>query len=223
MKDRNFKFFESYHLALSNVSDKHYARIIRAMCQYVFEEKTPNFTDGLDITIWELIRPILEKGCQLSEVRREAGKHGKGVSRNPGNTHAAKSSIQNQYKINTKSKQINTDKEKDKDMDKEKDMELFISSFPFDDFWNLYDMKIARPKCEKLWEAMAEPEREACMRYIPMYKQSTPDKTFRKHPDTFLRNRCWEDEIIYPRNKKETLPIGMRLDDNEQSKYNETW
>lgn len=228
MKNKSFKFFESYHLALSKVSDKQYARIVRAICQYVFEGITPNFTNGTESTIWELMKPIIEKGCQLSEVRSEAGKqggdNGKGVSRNAGNAHAAKNQKQIKSKSKANQKQINSGEgigEGIGIMDKE--MELSDSSISFDDFWSLYDMKISRSKCEKLWRSMTDAERVACMEYIPKYKQATPDKTFRKHPETFLRNKCWEDEIIYPKAKTESLPIGMRLNDNEQLKYNETW
>ena len=28
------------------------------------------------------------------------------------------------------------------------------------------------------------------------YREATPDKTYRKHPTTWLNGRCWEDEII---------------------------
>ena len=66
----------------------------------------------------------------------------------------------------------------------------------FDDFWNLYDKKVGRPKCEKLWEKLSKSEREECMSYIPAYKQAQPDKQYRKNPETFLRNKSWHDEII---------------------------
>ena len=34
------------------------------------------------------------------------------------------------------------------------------------------------------------------MNYIELYKQSQPDKQFRKNPETFLNNKSWNDEII---------------------------
>lgn len=66
----------------------------------------------------------------------------------------------------------------------------------FDAFWSLYDKKVARPKCEKLWGRLTLSEQAACMAYIPLYKQAQPDKQYRKNPETFLRNKSWNDEII---------------------------
>lgn len=66
----------------------------------------------------------------------------------------------------------------------------------FDEFWDLYDKKQDRPKCERLWSKLTDQERLDIMAYLPKYKQSQPDKKYRKHPQTFLNNRSWENEII---------------------------
>ena len=71
---------------------------------------------------------------------------------------------------------------------------------PFEKFWCAYDKKVCRPKCEKLWSKLTMAERVACLNYIPLYKQSQPDKCYRKNPETFLRNKCWNDELIYHNN-----------------------
>lgn len=67
----------------------------------------------------------------------------------------------------------------------------------FSIFWNLYEKKVGRPKCEKLWAKLTAKERNDCLSYIPFYKQAQPDKQYRKNPETFLRNKSWNDEIIY--------------------------
>ena len=66
----------------------------------------------------------------------------------------------------------------------------------FEEFWNLYDKKVGRPKAEKLWAKLSEKEKADCMAYIPLYKQAQSDKQFRKNPETFLRNKAFYDEII---------------------------
>jgi hypothetical protein len=72
----------------------------------------------------------------------------------------------------------------------------------FEDFWNLYDKKVGRPKAEKLWAKLSEKEKADCMAYIPLYKQAQSDKQYRKNPETFLRNKSFYDEIII-RNSKD--------------------
>jgi hypothetical protein len=70
----------------------------------------------------------------------------------------------------------------------------------FDEFWDLYDKKIDRPVCQKKWDKLKQSEKEAIMKYIPLYKQAEPDKKFRKNPETFINRKSWENEIILPVN-----------------------
>ena len=63
-------------------------------------------------------------------------------------------------------------------------------------FWEMYDKKINRSMCERVWRRLPVKERTAILRYIPLYKQAQPDKRYRKNPLTFLRNKSWLDELI---------------------------
>ena len=73
-----------------------------------------------------------------------------------------------------------------------------VINISFDDFWNAYDKKRGdTEKIKKKWESLKDSEREAIMSHIPLYKQSQPDKKFRKDPSTYLNNKSWNDEIIY--------------------------
>jgi hypothetical protein len=65
----------------------------------------------------------------------------------------------------------------------------------FNDFWDLYDKKTGRDCCEKKWNKLTQKEKERIMDFIPKYKLSTPDKQFRKNPETFFNNKSWNDEI----------------------------
>lgn len=65
----------------------------------------------------------------------------------------------------------------------------------FDDFWNLYDHKQDRKACIPKWNSLTQKEKEEIMEYLPAYIQSTPDKKFRKYPETFLNNKSWNNEI----------------------------
>ena len=104
MADKKYNFFESYHRALSRVSDERYGRVVRAMSEYVFAGLNPSFDDDADCIVWELIQPILERGQEITAARAEAGRvgglNGKGVSRNLANTHACKSKSKAKQKQN---------------------------------------------------------------------------------------------------------------------------
>ena len=75
--------------------------------------------------------------------------------------------------------------------------------FPFSDFWELYDKKIGKSDCQKVYAKISLKDRKAIFDYLPKYLEATTVKQYRKNPLTFLHQRAWEDEIII-RNQNET-------------------
>jgi hypothetical protein len=81
---------------------------------------------------------------------------------------------------------------KDKELDKDKEINI-----SFDIFWDLYEKKVGeKKKLIAKWEKLTDEERQTIINYIPKYKESQPDKRFRKNPDTFFNNKSWNDELI---------------------------
>lgn len=66
----------------------------------------------------------------------------------------------------------------------------------FESFWNLYDIKVDRQKCETKWIKLTDEERTTCIEKIPEYISSNPDKKFRRHPATYLNNKAWNNEVV---------------------------
>lgn len=120
MKDNKFTFFESYDEALSRVSDEQYGRIVRAICNYVFRDKEPELKDNTDFMAWKFIKPIIQRGFEISNARREANLSRKtyGGGAPIGNSNSSK-----QQQTTTKQQQTTTDKEKDKDKEMEWEVE----------------------------------------------------------------------------------------------------
>ena len=116
MKDKKFTFFESYHKALSRLSDEHYGRIVRAISKFVFDGEEPDFSEDTDWVIWELTKPIIERGFEISNARKEANLSRKSFSGGAplGNRNSAK-----QQQTTTKQQQTTTDMDKDKDNEME--------------------------------------------------------------------------------------------------------
>ena len=76
--------------------------------------------------------------------------------------------------------------------------EIIVELYPaFSDFWDLYDKKVgSRDKIEKKWNSLTQKIKEQIIDYLPGYLEATPEKAYRKTPQTFLNNKSWEDEII---------------------------
>ncbi len=66
----------------------------------------------------------------------------------------------------------------------------------FEKFWNMYDKKVGRDKSFSLWGKLSKKDKEDCFKFIPLYIKERPNKQYRKNPETFLRNKSWNDEII---------------------------
>ena len=67
----------------------------------------------------------------------------------------------------------------------------------FTRFWNLYDYKKGnKEKLFKKWCNLTKEEKKLIFIYVPLYVKSTPNKQYRKHPETFINNKSWLDEII---------------------------
>lgn len=96
------------------------------------------------------------------------------------------------YSINTSSQETKEETKEEKET-KPQEAEVWPS---FDDFWDLYDKKVDRNKCEKKYKKIEQGAREKIMHHLGMYVAATPDKQFRKNPETYLNNQSWENEVI---------------------------
>ena len=95
----------------------------------------------------------------------------------------------------------------DKKMTKEKEVNI-----SFDVFWNLYEKRVGdKTKLEKKWLTLTDQDRQQIIDYIPKYKQSQPDKQYRKNPETFLNNKSWNDEIIITVKENQSKKINNEI------------
>lgn len=69
------------------------------------------------------------------------------------------------------------------------------NSLSFDSFWNIYDKKTDKAKCEIKFNKLSFEDKEKIKLILPKYINSTPDVKFRKNPLTWLNGKCWNDEV----------------------------
>ena len=63
-------------------------------------------------------------------------------------------------------------------------------------FWDLYDKKEGRKDCERKFAKLKQTDIDKIFETLPTYIASTPDKKFRKMPETYLNGEHWNDEIV---------------------------
>ena len=66
----------------------------------------------------------------------------------------------------------------------------------FNNFWLLYDKRTNQKKCFKIWLKIKSELHTTIYSHVKEYVKSTPDKKYRKNPETYLNNECWNDEIV---------------------------
>ena len=79
-----------------------------------------------------------------------------------------------------------------------------IESNDFEFFWDLYGKKVSRGKCVKKWDKIKSSDKEKIFETLPAYVKSTPNKSYRLHPSTYLNGEGWKDEIIEKKTKGRT-------------------
>ncbi len=100
---------------------------------------------------------------------------------------------------NSKQELANVADTKNKTKNKNKnDKEVTVDNalFMFDEFWDMYGKKRGRPKCETLWKKLSGVDVGLIFDNLPSYILSEPDKQYRKDPERWLKNECWNDEVI---------------------------
>jgi len=93
-------------------------------------------------------------------------------------------------------------KRTEQEQDAQPDSDDYLLSF--DLFWITYDKKVERSKCEKLWKKINPDTYELILTHAEEYVRSTPDKQYRKNPETYLFNKCWNDEIVWKDGKPQS-------------------
>lgn len=78
-----------------------------------------------------------------------------------------------------------------------------LRDIEFEHFWKMYNKPIGRKICYGKFHRLSDDDVQAIAVHLPKYIEATPDKLFRKNPQTYLNQRSWEDVIITKRNSKD--------------------
>lgn len=74
MKEKNFKFKESYFKALSNLNEKQSGRLLKGICEYAYSGKEFVSKDANLNRTFELIKSAIDEDLQLEQRNEYGGK-----------------------------------------------------------------------------------------------------------------------------------------------------
>jgi len=83
----------------------------------------------------------------------------------------------------------------------EEDKLKIAVAIDFDLFWNIYNKKVDKEKCLKVWRKIRVEEIPFILEKAKLYIKSNTDIQYRKNPLTWLNGKCWNDEISAPEKK----------------------
>ena len=192
------------------------------LAHYALDGEEPKFTSPVCNGYFLLIKPIIDK----SNIRRRAGSIGGEAKAKQTESKTEAKAKQTESKTEAKAKQTESKCEairnRNRNMNKENSLTgvketpdtfslsadesappqreaaaVCVSCFSFDEFWELYNHKRDKAKCETRYKRISEADRAKIKAVLPGYVAKThTDGSFpsRKHPLTWLNGQCWNDE-----------------------------
>ena len=98
-------------------------------------------------------------------------------------------------------------------IEKNINQEQQFEKIDFEIVWDLYDKKKGdKDKLKIRWDKLSFTIQQLIIEHIPKYKKEQPDKQFRKHFETYLNNKSYNDEILT--DAKDKRPHADRSDDS---------
>ena len=206
-KDPAVLFYTSDFLSGTfTMTNEQVGKYIRLLCLQhqkgkLTEKDMLSICSAYDVDIWDKFK--IEDGIFLNErmyneaIRRqkfsESRRNNAKSTKNDSTSKAYAEHMETETEIITENITINKTKAK-------------IQDWRFEDWWLWYDYKISKDKAKKAWDKLNEQEKHLALEKVAQYVESTPDKSFRKHPTTYLNQKSFNDEIITRNNTSSYKP-----------------
>lgn len=84
----------------------------------------------------------------------------------------------------------------EEEITEEEEGKILSPKIPFETFWDLYDNKTNRKKCEPKWNGLSPDVQQKVIDTLPVFLAYKPFKEYiHPNPLTYLNNERWNDEI----------------------------
>lgn len=193
-------FYRSFYEAIKELEPQIQAEVYNAIFNYGLNFAFPENLSPVASVVFKLVKPQLDANIKRYENGKKGAQHGNkgGRPKQPQNnpTETPNKPLTNPSE---------TPKVKDKDKDKENGNvkeKKKITDERFFVFWDKYQKKVDREKCEKKWCQLSEAEKQEALDHVDKYVRATPEKKYRKNPLTYLNGKVWKDEEVPGENNK---------------------
>lgn len=214
MRD-SFIFYRSIYEAIRDLPRDVQGEIYTAIMEYGLYGKETEQLKPIARSIFTLVKPLLHNDITRFENGKRGGrpKNLNKTETEPNNNRAETEQKPNQNQSETTEKCVreNIDNILDNNLNLENNNNSLsplpspsLADAEFERFWNLYDKKQDREKAKSKFKKLSKADKAKIFETLPAYVASTPDKTYRKNPVTYLNNKSWNDEIINRNGARQT-------------------
>lgn len=152
---------------------------------YATNKYFAEFFDLSEVRVSEVISSLVNKGFVISVINKEQGNKRKLKTLLKKSLRPSQRKVEDPLKDSFMSLNNNTINN------------TINNTLTFDEFWDLYDKKVGKKeKLKTKYEKLTLHDKQLIKLHVPKYKQATPEKKYRKNPETYLNNESWHDEIL---------------------------
>lgn len=171
-------FYRSFYEAIKELSFESQGIIYNAIYEYGLNKNEVELK-GIEKTIFTLIKPQLDANLRKFNNGNKGGR--------PPKNNLNETELKPKNNLNETKTKANVNVNVNNNVNN--------NIFSFDEFWNLYDKKTDRKKCEDKYKKLSLVQIEKIKTALPIYIKSKPDVQYRKNPLTWLNGECWNDEV----------------------------
>lgn len=125
MKRKTAIIYESFYDAISDLEDGDFVAMMKAYCNYALNGDEPQLS-GYLMSMWKLIKPIIDKNNQLYENGNKGGRPKNQTKTNP-KPNNNQNDVLNNQSFEIVEPTSSNDKDVDEDLDKDKDLDKDLS------------------------------------------------------------------------------------------------
>lgn len=200
-----FIFYCDWDKLINAMPSEKAGELLKLMLAYVNDRQPEEPTDPFIIMAWAHIRPMLKKDLKTWEVKKQKfsdmGKKS-AAKRNAGQRKSTQ--VKRTLTVND-NVNVNVNDNVNVNVSSKEDLRKNLLESTFEIWWNLYDKKIDRDKCSKKFLKLTQDEMKQCIEHTEVYVQATPEKQYRRNPQTYLNNKNFKDEIITKKDKRSVV------------------
>jgi hypothetical protein len=190
-------FYRSFYEAINQAPEENQLELYNSIFNYIFNGKEPNLS-GVSKMAWMLMKPNIDANIERFKNGKKGGRPR--TKKKPNDNQTITKPEPNKDKDVDKDVGLEIDNNNPFGLHESTDDDLFTESF--NKFWDAYDWKVDKERCEREWSLLNEEERTQSIKQAKVFRKITVDSGYPVRPLTYLTNKRFNDDLSKLKPKK---------------------